>query len=50
MAEEVEDLTNTVSLVFCEMYTLFANLFRRFELEIHNTTDDDMKWIDLLLT
>ncbi|KAF1956651.1 cytochrome P450 [Byssothecium circinans] len=37
-------------LAICEMYTLLANLFRRFELEIYNTTDDDMKWVDLLLT
>lgn len=38
------------SLAFCEMYTLLANLFRKFHVEIHNTTDDDMKWIDLLFT
>jgi hypothetical protein len=50
IAERDDNLTNTVSLAFCEMYTLLANLFRRFELEIYNTTDDDMKWIDLLLT
>ncbi|KAF2638301.1 cytochrome P450 [Massarina eburnea CBS 473.64] len=37
-------------LAFCEMYTLLANLFRQFELEMYNTTDDDMKWIDLLVT
>jgi hypothetical protein len=32
------------------MYTLLANLFRRFELEIFETTDADMRWIDLLMT
>jgi hypothetical protein len=32
------------------MYTLYANLFRRFDLEIYNTTDKDMEWVDLLLT
>ncbi|CAI6335377.1 unnamed protein product [Periconia digitata] len=37
-------------LALCEIYTLLANLFRRFDMELYNTTDDDMKWIDLLLT
>jgi hypothetical protein len=34
----------------CELYLLFANLFRRFDLTIHETTDKDMEWVDLLLT
>jgi hemoglobin-like flavoprotein len=42
MAEGHNDVANTFSLAFREMYTLLANLFRRFELEIYNTTDDDM--------
>lgn len=37
-------------VAFCELYTFLANLFRRFELEIWDTTDKDMEWIDLLLT
>jgi cytochrome P450 len=37
-------------VAFCEMYTFLANLFRRFELEIWDTTDKDMQWIDLLMT
>ncbi|KAF2265020.1 cytochrome P450 [Lojkania enalia] len=36
-------------LAFCELYTFLANLFRKFELEIWDTTDSDMEWIDLLL-
>ncbi|KAF2180130.1 cytochrome P450 [Zopfia rhizophila CBS 207.26] len=36
-------------VAFCELYTFLANLFRRFELEIWDTTDADMEWIDLLL-
>jgi hypothetical protein len=31
------------------MYTLLANLFRRFKLTIHDTTEADMEWVDLLL-
>ncbi|KAF2682097.1 cytochrome P450 [Lentithecium fluviatile CBS 122367] len=38
------------SLAYCEMYTLLANLFRRFKLETYYTTDADMQWIDLLMT
>ncbi|KAH6666679.1 cytochrome P450 [Halenospora varia] len=37
-------------LAMCEMYTVFANLFRRFDLEIFETTEKDMQWIDMLLT
>jgi cytochrome P450 len=36
-------------LAFCELYTFLANLFRKFELDIWNTTDRDMEWVDLLL-
>ncbi|KAL6702550.1 hypothetical protein ACN47E_001547 [Coniothyrium glycines] len=36
-------------LAWCELYILLANLFRRFELTIHETTDADMAWVDLLL-
>ena len=45
------DFSNTnIRLALCEIYVLYANLFRKFDLEIHDTTDEDMKWIDLLLT
>lgn len=40
---------HTARLAWCEMYILLANLFRRFELTIHDTTDADMEWVDLLL-
>ncbi|KAF2473016.1 cytochrome P450 [Lindgomyces ingoldianus] len=36
-------------LAWCEMYIIIANLFRRFHLTIHDTTDADMAWVDLLL-
>lgn len=42
-------LMRALSLAWCEMYLVIANLFRRFEVRIHNTTDEDMRWIDLLL-
>jgi hypothetical protein len=31
------------------MYILLANLVRRFKLTIHDTTEADMEWVDLLL-
>jgi cytochrome P450 len=37
-------------VALCELYALLANLFGRFELEIGNTSDEDMECVDLLLT
>jgi len=37
------------SLAWSEIYLLLANLFRRFEINIFDTTDADMEWVDLIL-
>jgi hypothetical protein len=37
------------SFAWCELYVMLANLFRRFEVSIHDTSDADMEWIDAVL-
>ena len=37
------------SLAWCELYLLIATLFRWFEVEIQDTTPEDMAWTDHLL-
>lgn len=39
----------TPSLAWCELYLLMATLFRRYEIEIYETTPRDMAWTDHLL-
>ncbi|KAF2732705.1 cytochrome P450 [Polyplosphaeria fusca] len=34
---------------WCELYVMLANLFRRFKVSIHNTSDADMEWVDAVL-
>ena len=41
--------TDRASLAWCELYVTFANLFRRFEVAIHDTSDKDMEWVDAVL-
>lgn len=31
------------------MWVVFGNIFRRFQITPHNTTDKDMEWKDLIL-
>ena len=37
------------SLAWCELYLLISTVFRRYEMKIHETGDDDMAWTDHLL-
>ncbi|KAF2754368.1 cytochrome P450 [Pseudovirgaria hyperparasitica] len=37
-------------LAWCEMYVFMANLFRRFSVSVHDTTDKDMKFKDSFLS
>ncbi|KAI1799432.1 cytochrome P450 [Daldinia bambusicola] len=36
-------------LAWCEMWVVFGNIFRRFQITPYNTTDKDMEWRDLIL-
>lgn len=36
-----------INLAWCELYLAYANLFRRFELSLDGTKDDDFDWIDV---
>ena len=42
-------LIDALSLAWCELYLMFAHLFLRYEVSIHETTDEDMIWTDHLL-
>ena len=35
------------SLAYAELYLTIAHLFRRFELELYQTTPEDMDWKDV---
>lgn len=35
-----------VSLAYAELFTTFAYLFRKFDLEVYDTTEHDMDWHD----
>lgn len=45
IANEVE--TDYKSLAYAELYLTIAHLFRRFELELYQTTPEDMDWKDV---
>ena len=45
IANEVE--TDDKSLAYAELYLTIAHLFRRFELELYQTTPEDMDWKDV---
>ncbi|ESK81719.1 benzoate 4-monooxygenase cytochrome p450 [Moniliophthora roreri MCA 2997] len=38
-----------INLAWCELYLIFANVFRKLDLEIWNTTVDDLKFQDFFL-
>lgn len=42
-------VTNSGSLAWMEMYVVLARLFRRFHVDIHDTSDADMEWVDAVL-
>jgi hypothetical protein len=42
-------VTNDKSLAWCELYVMFAKLFRIFQVSIHDTSDADMEWVDAVL-
>jgi hypothetical protein len=35
--------SSTQSLAYAELYLTVATIFRRFNMELHNTTNDDIK-------
>lgn len=37
------------SLAWCELWVLFANLFRRFHVELAPYTPKNMEWVDVIL-
>ena len=39
--------TDNNSLAYAELYLTIAHLFRRFELELYQTTPEDMDWKDV---
>ena len=39
--------TDNTSLAYAELYLTIAHLFRRFELELYQTTPEDMDWKDV---
>ena len=45
IANEAE--TDNNSLAYAELYLTIAHLFRRFELELYQTTPEDMDWKDV---
>ncbi|KAL9079957.1 MAG: hypothetical protein Q9157_001204 [Trypethelium eluteriae] len=44
-----QQLPAETSLAWCELYIVFATLFRKYEIEVFNTSDADMEWSDHLL-
>ncbi|KAH8105264.1 cytochrome P450 [Cristinia sonorae] len=38
-----------VNLGYCELYIAFANLFRRYDMELDGISSEDLKWIDLYI-
>lgn len=48
-ADEVgnDSPTNICSLAYAELYLTLAHLFRRFDLELYQTTPEDMDWKDV---
>lgn len=39
-----------ISLAWCEMYLALASLYRRFDMRLDGTKDEDFDWIDIGLT
>ena len=39
--------SNVNSLAYAELYLTLAHLFRRFDLELYQTTPEDMDWKDV---
>lgn len=39
--------TDINSLAYAELYLTLAHLFRRFDLELYQTTPEDMEWKDV---
>ena len=37
------------SLAWCELYLIFATIFQRYHVTIHDTTDEDMEFMDYAL-
>ncbi len=42
-----ESATDVDSLAYAELYLTLAHLFRRFDLELYQTTPEDMEWKDV---
>ncbi|KAL0577501.1 hypothetical protein V5O48_004487 [Marasmius crinis-equi] len=38
-----------VNLAWCELYLIFASVFRKLDLEIHDTTEDDLRFSDFFI-
>ncbi|THH28845.1 hypothetical protein EUX98_g5346 [Antrodiella citrinella] len=36
-----------MNLGYCELYLVFANIFRRFDMELDGVSTADLKWVDL---
>lgn len=45
--DEIGLPTDIDSLAYAELYLTLAHLFRRFDLELHQTTPEDMEWKDV---
>ena len=45
-----DSATDIDSLAYAELYLTLAHLFRRFDLELHQTTPDDMEWKDVTVS
>ncbi len=42
-----DSATDVDSLAYAELYLTLAHLFRRFDLELYQTTPEDMEWKDV---
>lgn len=48
VGEDAEDSAADIhSLAYAELYLTLAHLFRRFDLELYQTTPEDMEWKDV---
>lgn len=43
---EREQLTEANSLAYCQLYLALAHLLRWYDLELYETTEEDMEWKD----
>ena len=46
LSDSIANADNT-SLAYAELYLTIAHLFRKFELELYQTTSEDMDWKDV---